>query len=179
VRRSAFIVVVSIFYISKTVAQTSAAAKPYDVAEAYRIYSLLLPQEESYGFAKDTLMIREETVSDAGIPRECLTPEAANKFKDAIATFYRIQTRKWLLQPRFQIEKPYRFYGPDAIVHRSDQSRPYVEMSVVGFNHEKTRAIVYMQSTCGGLCGSGRYHLLEKVHGNWKEISGVICAMAS
>src|SRR5437870_8530670 len=38
------------------------------------IYSLLLPQEESYRFAKDTLMIREETlpdigVTDIGVPR--------------------------------------------------------------------------------------------------------------
>jgi len=33
------------------------------------IYSLLLPQEEAYRFAKDTLMIREETLPDIGEPR--------------------------------------------------------------------------------------------------------------
>jgi hypothetical protein len=36
-----------------------------------------------------------------------------------------------------------------------------------------------MSSSCGGLCGSWRFHLLEKVHGNWKEVPGDICQGAS
>src|SRR5438309_8531242 len=44
------------------------------------IYSLLLPQEESYRFAKDTLMIREETLPDIGVTEACLTSAVANKF---------------------------------------------------------------------------------------------------
>src|SRR6267142_3248963 len=95
--------------------QASAAAKTYDVEDAYQIYSLLLPQEESYGFAKDTLMIGEETVSDSGIPSECLTLEAANKFKYANADFARLQSKKWRLQRRFQIEKSYTLVSPDII----------------------------------------------------------------
>jgi hypothetical protein len=165
--------------------QASDAAKPYDVEDAYQIYSVLLPQEEAYGFAKDTLMIGEEAVSASGIPRECLTLEAANKFKDAIADFTRLQSKKWLLQPRFQIEKSYRLVGPGTISAlppsppNPRSSAAYVKMSAVGFSREKTRAIVYMESACGGLCGSGRYHLLEKVHDRWKEVRGVTCAMAS
>lgn len=153
------------------------APQAYDVGDAYQIYSLLLPQEESYGFAKDTLIIREETEPVAGIPKECLTPEAAKKFRDAIAVFNRIRTR-WLLQPRFQIEKAYKLFGPD-ISDQPGSTAPTVAMSVVGFNPEKTRAVVYIRSSCGAFCGNAKYHLLEKVQGNWKEVSGVTCSMAS
>jgi len=55
------------------------AAKTYDVEDAYRIYSLLLPHEESYGFAKATLIIQEETVSKVVAASEpCVTPEAGS-----------------------------------------------------------------------------------------------------
>jgi len=59
------------------------------------------------------------------------------------------------------------------------QSGGYVIMSAVGFNREKTRAIVYTGSSCGALCGSWRFHLLEKINGNWKEVPGVNCSMVS
>src|SRR5438128_8516226 len=72
------------------------------------IYSLLLPQEESYRFAKDTLMIREETLPDIGVTEACLTSAVANKFNDAIAGFNRFHSKKWLLQRQLQIEKPYK-----------------------------------------------------------------------
>jgi hypothetical protein len=162
--------------------QTSATATTYAVKDAYQIYSLLLPHEESYSFAKGTLNIQEETVSNVALAGACLTPEAWNKFKDAIAGFNRVQKKKWLLQRNFQIEKSYKLVSSDVIKALPDHppsSAASVVMSAVGFNHEKTRAIVYMGSSCGGLCGSWRFHLLEKVHGNWKEVPGDMCRGAS
>ena len=106
------------------------------------IYSLLLPQEESYRFAKDTLMIREETLPDIGVTEACLTSAVANKFKDAIAGFNRFHSKKWLLQRQFQIEKPYKIVSSGVIAALPDyppSSAAYVEMSPVGFNHEKLR----------------------------------------
>ena len=111
-----------------------------------------------------------------------MTPEAWNKFKDAIAGFNRVQKKKWLLQRNFQIEKSYKLVSSDVIKALPDHPPSLaasVVMSAVGFNHEKTRAIVYMGSSCGGLCGSWRFHLLEKVHGNWKEVPGDMCRGAS
>ena len=106
------------------------------------IYSLLLPQEESYRFAKDTLMIREKTLPDIGVTEACLTSAVANKFKDAIAGFNRFHSKKWLLQRQFQIEKPYKIVSSGVIAALPDyppSSAAYVEMSPVGFNHEKLR----------------------------------------
>jgi hypothetical protein len=175
------VVVVSLFLFHNAVAQNSAVAKPYNVAEAYRIYSLLLPHEESYGFAKDTLMIQEMTVAE-DVSGACLTQADTNTFKGAIAGYKRVYRKKWLLRRHFQIEKAYRIVGPDVISTRPDRpqsSGAYVMMSPVGFNPEKTQAIVYMGSSCGGLCGSWRFHLLEKVHGSWKEVPVATCVTAS
>ena len=162
--------------------QTSATATTYAVKDAYQIYSLLLPHEESYSFAKSTLSIQEETVSNVALAGACLTPEAWNKFKEAIAGFNRVQKKKWLLQRNFQIEKSYKLVSSDVIKALPDyppNSAASVIMSPVGFNHEKTRAIVYMGSSCGGLCGSSRFHLLEKAHDEWKEVPGYMCQVVS
>ena len=168
-----------------------ATAKTYDVQDAYRIYSLLLPQEESYGFAKGTLVIQEETVSKTLPARPCVTPEAATRFKDVIADYERLNKTQWLLQRQFQVDKPYEVVSSDTInvlfkdgdwegfFKRYPESGGYIVMSAVGFDKEKTRAMVYTGSSCGGLCGSWRFHLLEKIHGRWKEAPGVNCNTVS
>jgi hypothetical protein len=180
--RSLSLVVACLCCSAIAAGQTSVPAKTYDVADAYEIYSLLLPHEESYRFAKETLMIGEETVSNVEIVQGCLTPAAANKFKDAIADFNLAHREKRLLSRRFQIEKSYKLVSSDRIKALPDHPQSfvaYVVVSPVGFNHAKTRAIVYVRSSCGGLCGSASFHLLEKVHGSWKEVPGDICRVAS
>lgn len=168
-----------------------AAAKSYDVTDAYRIYSLLLPYQESYGFAKGTLIIQEETVSTRDGAEPCVTPEAATRFKDAITDYKRLNRKPWLLQRRFEIEKPYELVSSDTIralfgeggwngfYKRHPDSGGYIIMSAVGFNKEKTLAIVYTGSSCGGLCGRWSFHLLEKIDGNWKQVPGITCSMVS
>jgi hypothetical protein len=181
-RLPALAIAISILCVCTTAAPHPSVSERYDIADAYTIYSLLLPLEESYGFATDTLMIAEETMTYQGISRACLTSDAANKFRDAIIAFNRDQRKKWRLQSRFQINKEYKLVGSGVISTLPDypqSSATLVSMSAVGFNPQKSRAIVYMESSCGGLCGSGRHHLLEKVHGKWKEVPGVTCTMAS
>lgn len=162
-------------------AQESAAAKPYDDAEAYRIYSLLLPHGEAYRFAKDTLMIQEDAVPE-NISGACLRPEDASRFKGAIAGYNRSSKGKWFFEPQFQIAKPYRIVTANFISTLPDHPQsavPFVRMSPVGFNRQKTQAVVFVQSSCGGLCGSWRFHFLEKAHGKWTGIPVVICVGAS
>jgi hypothetical protein len=160
-------------------AQGFNAAKPYDVGEAYHIYELLLPKEEAYGITKGTLLIRKETITNIGLSLRCHSAEAEGRFRDAITDFNDTVTTKWLLQPRFQVNKPYEVVSQDilASLPLGEGEGSYVEVSAVGFNHDQTRAIVFISSKCG-LCGTGSYHLLEKVHGSWKEAQGVSCATA-
>lgn len=170
--------------------QPSAPLKAYEVEDAYKIYSLLIPGEESYGFAKGTLVIQAGTVPNRDVTESCIAPEAVSPFKDAIADYRRVNSERWLLQRRFEIEKPYEIVSSDDIgvsspnywknfYKRYPGSGGFVIMSAVGFNHEKTRAIVYTGSSCGGLCGLWRFHLLEKKDGKWTVIPGIRCVTMS
>jgi hypothetical protein len=171
-------------------AQDLSSARPYDIAEAYQIYSLLLPHEESYGFGKGTLVIQEDTVSHT-LETVCFDPNSASRFKDALADYSYVQKRAWLLQRRFQIEKPYELdtvnllfkeRGADGwrdFYKRYPDSGGFIIQSPVGFNKAKTLAVVYTGSSCGGLCGLWRFHLLEKANGKWKEVPGVTCITVS
>lgn len=195
--RAAFTAVVVVVCLSTAIAQESAPAKAYLVGEAYQVYSVLLPQEESYGFAKDTLVIQQETVQKTVLDQwplgACLTAKAADKFKDAISDFDRANSQGWLLQRQFEMQKPYELVSSNAIrlsfkehskgwdgfYERYPGSGGYVTLSAVGFNKDQTQAIVYAGSTCGNLCGRWSFHLLEKVGGKWQEVRGVTCTTVS
>jgi hypothetical protein len=57
-----WLVAASLCWSAIAAGQPSLASKPYEVEDAYQIYSLLLPHEESYGFAKGELIIQQDTV---------------------------------------------------------------------------------------------------------------------
>jgi hypothetical protein len=160
-----------------------ATAQRYDDADAYEVYSLLLPGEESYTFAKDALMIQENTVAEDMFPvGPCLRSEDAKIFRAAIAGYNSIYKTKWLLQRKFQITKPYRIVNAKIISALPDQPQSavsYVRLSPVGFNREKTQAVVFVESSCGGLCGSWQFHFLAKVHRKWNEVPVAGCGGAS
>jgi hypothetical protein len=190
-RTFCFALIVPMLSIVSVMAQKPSPPQPYEEPDAYQIYRLLLPQEESYGFAKGTLIIQEETVSERAASPPCVTPDAAARFKDAIADYHHLNKESRLLQRQFRIEKDYEVVNSETIrtlfkdggwngfYKRYPYAGGYVIMSAVGFNREKTRAIVYTGSSCGGLCGSWRFHLLEKIDGHWKEVPGVTCSMVS
>ena len=56
-----------------------------------------------------------------------------------------------------------------------------MELSAVGFNVNKTVAVVYMGHYCGALCGGGGFHVLKKKDGKWVALDwkGSSCAWAS
>ena len=168
-----------------SVSQEPSAAQPYVESDVYQIYSLLLPREETYAFATGTLIIQQETVASVSVSQACLTPKVAKRFKFPSSDYETARTKKWLLQPQFKIEKEYEIVDTKtlALLEASDQPRPksggHVFMSHVGFNKEKTLAIVYMGSICGGLCGHAQFHLFEKVRGKWKEVPAAMCVTSS
>jgi hypothetical protein len=56
------------------------------------------------------------------------------------------------------------------------------QVSAVGFNADRNRAMVYVGHNCGGLCGGGTYHLMVKKDGQWqvdREYRGGSCGWVS
>ena len=187
--RVSFIIAFAAILCLCALAQNSTAAE-YDDQDAYAIYSRLLPSKQSYGFAKGTLVIQQETGTPAKLDDYCLAPEAAREFKDAIEDYKR-HTEPILLQRRFDIDKPYELVNTETIgtlikdhkwgdvYKRYPDSGGIIRVSTVGFNRQKTLAIVNTGSSCNDLCGSGSFHLFKKIDGKWKQVPGVRCSVAS
>ena len=58
-------------------------------------------------------------------------------------------------------------YGSPAFQEKFPRNMGLVVFSGVGFNRSKTQAVFYINHFCG-LCGGGRYVLMEKVNGVWR-----------
>ena len=125
----------------------------------------------------------------------CLRPqeEWQEKIGPAISDYVRSNAKPSLLQPRIKVGVPYQLIiadeltsaiqtsGWEGFYQRYPDSGGWVELSVVGFNVNKTVAVVYMGHHCGRLCGGGGFHVLEKKDGKWIALDwkGSNCAWAS
>ena len=157
-----------------------------DDPEAYRVYAALLPEEwiVREGRAK-TLVFQEETATyrgcmPSGKPLETDWLAVVKDFTSANAT-------PRLLRAGFDLGVPYLVvpsadirgliqssrtsdpFGWDGFYQKYPDSGGYMFVSAVGFDAPKQRAMVYMAHGCGGLCGGGTYHFLEKTGGVWRR----------
>ena len=173
--------------------------KPYEVSEAYEVYAALLPEEWIWRYAHARyLVIQEETDSEPFFQpvRECLpsTPEFLKTYRSVVGDFEKVNRDSKRLVRKLQIDKPYQlvpratilglfkydaFEGWQSFGDKFPESEGYIDISAVGFNAEKTQALVYTGHSCGALCGGGTYHLLEKKGGKWQEVRGLGCSWAS
>ncbi len=165
---------------------------PYESQDAYEVYSAILPSEWPLRVAHaKALIIQTETRGY----EMCLRPEKEweQKIGPAISDYVRMNAKPSLLQRRINLEIPYQLVLADklrsAIQNGSwegfQQQYPdsggWIELSAVGFNNDKTVAVVYMGHYCGGLCGGGGFHILEKKDGQWVALDwkGSSCAWAA
>ena len=171
---------------------SSDKAPPYEDKEAYEVYSAIIPSEWPLRNAHAKgLIIQSETKGY----EMCLRPddEWQEKIGPAISDYVRLNAKPSLLQPRIKVEVPYRLIiadelgsaiqaaGWEGFYQRYPDSGGWLELSAVGFNVNKTVAVVYMGHHCGWLCGGGGFHVLEKKDGKWValEWEGSNCAWAS
>ncbi len=90
--------------------------KPYDDAEAYEVYSTLLPSGWPWRVAKaKRLVILSESVSYYTM---CLKPkpESEKIIGQAISEYVKLNQQRWLLQRQFKIEKPYDLVTSDELM---------------------------------------------------------------
>jgi hypothetical protein len=168
---------------------------PYAVPEAYEVYSAILPDEWAVSIAgAKRLVIREETTTY----KMCLEPEAgfARVVAPAIASYTEVNRKTWSLQRNFHIDLPYLLAAAAGLTNlfnirgvdgwkefykNHPDSGGWIALSAVGFNDDKTVAVVYHAHHCGNLCGGGGFTVLQKKDGKWRpfEFKGAACAWAS
>jgi intein-encoded DNA endonuclease-like protein len=74
---------------------------------------------------------------------------------------------KYTLIPKEKIEQIFDGLPSSEFYKQFPDSGGYIMLSRAGINIRGDQAVVYMQHTCGGLCGSGHYLLLVKKSGVW------------
>jgi hypothetical protein len=81
----------------------------------------------------------------------------------------------WALERAFHIDLPYELTSKDDLATQQERNTGgLVEVSAVGFNADKTVAIVYVGHHCGLLCGGGAVHVLLKKQGRWQPLATII-----
>jgi len=152
---------------------------PYEDPEAYKVYSALLPQSDL------PLLIRKDTVSD----NACVgSVRAVDKSAaSALDNYEKVNAMGWMLQDKFSLPKLPTLATLDEIgamdaedqrtgrVERgSSQTRPHFVLSAVGFNADKTIAVVFIFYSGG----HGHLAVLRKTIGTWKEgKEGNVCGL--
>jgi hypothetical protein len=155
---------------------------PYENSDAYDVYQAVLSTDATAA-ATSPLVITSETQPAV----MCLKPEGASKrlLLPAIIDYNEQNENVHLLQPKFGLKTRYELLTKQEISARFSQRHPgdgrWFELSAVGFNRERTVAVVWVGYWCPGLCGSGTFHVLHKKNGKWEplEWKGTNCAIAS
>jgi hypothetical protein len=112
-------------------------------------------------------MIRSETVPYTNCLR--VGDEKDKDVDSAIANYLELNKEAWLLVRAFHIDLPYELTSKDDLSLQQDRDTGgLIEVSPVGFNADKTVAVVYMGHHCGLLCGGGAIRVLLKSHGRWQ-----------
>lgn len=178
--------------LTQTTAQTGDKLQPYDESDAYAVYSAILPLNWTRGDAKvKSPVIQIETRAY----EMCLKPEDESRklLSEAISNYVEQNKKTWQLQRQFSLKKPYKLLTSekletiikrgwwDEFYKRYPGSGGYLELSAVGFNRDKTIAVVYMGRHCGGECGFGTFYELQKIKGKWEPLKwrGSSCSWVS
>lgn len=162
---------------------TDSVLNPYADNDAYMIYATLLQSANGSSFViqSETESWPSATSENVGIDgdrgfykiwgqvlkeyaRQLRCPRALTR-SIPIKVSYELIT-KHNLEAIFKSDGSWRtFY------YLYPQSNGYFWFSAVGFDSQKTHAILSMGHSCGPLCGNGQPHFFEKKNETWLEVS--------
>ncbi|HZS44061.1 MAG TPA: hypothetical protein VFC63_03095 [Blastocatellia bacterium] len=158
----------------------SASPEPYADPEAYQVYTAILwPDETAGSTPPKKILILAETAHFM----MCLKPDPESEkiMRAALDDYRQLDGKSLVLQPDFQAGRQYEFItraeldpifkqgGWEAFRKKYPDSSGYTQLSPVGFNADKTIAVVYVSHSCGPLCGAGGFQILEKKNGKWQH----------
>jgi hypothetical protein len=158
--------------------------------DAYEIYSMLLRTEMGPHWKITAWAITRQTQTFPHIGsrhnvRECLnvSRDQETVYLPLIEDYVAKNNGKLVLEPKFDLPQ-YELVDFGRTSGRANPPAASVtfDISAIGFNSDRTRALLYVGHHCGSLCGGGGYHLLVKKDGKWqvdREYRGMSCLWVS
>lgn len=173
--------------VARPAAQEPGAAKPLDES-SYAIYAALLPEQWPVKDAKArSLVLREETTTYSQC--EPSGPPVQGEWRDVLEAYRRENAQPRKVLAGRDLGLPYvvlaladfktimtwnpadpSVLGWNLFYRRYPDSGGYINVSAVGFDESRRRALVYMGHWCNNLCGSGTYYLLERTNDKWRQV---------
>lgn len=172
--------------------QIKASAELRTDAEAYSVYSAVFRAlSDAHKDSKRLIIIAESSVFPSStVPgsdkvRVCMTPAPGDEAErnPVIEAYQTANKGVGLLEARLDIALPYEIVprslvssiirgrdlddGWKTFYAKYPDSGGYFEVSRIGFNADRTLALVYAGNYCGSLCGRGSYYFYGKVNGKW------------
>jgi len=77
---------------------------------------------------------------------------------------------QWPLVERDAIRKLFKQGGWDGFYREFPQSTGIMEITHPVLSESGSQALIYVEASCGGLCGSGEIFLLERTQAGWKVL---------
>jgi hypothetical protein len=179
---------------SKSVTAISQAPRFAD-KEVYEVYAAAVPMDSWYWENSKSILILSQLPPrewPIGSPRSALSGDAkfSETFEPIFDSFDAANKMATTLDPNFHLSKPPRLVTQEELDtafnsrSRGDvgdgwqgfrdhfpDSAGYLILSGVGFNADRTVALVYIEHRCGGLCGAARYYILQKQSNRWVRYS--------
>lgn len=129
----------------------------YSDEEGYEVLSVVLRNDADFDRKSKLVLHERSDVVDK--PDFCEVPPEFQSAADDL---------------RMKAKNEVRFERKFSLIHEyqltRDSDAPGWGITVVGFNSERTRAVVAASDFCGFLCGSGRTYLLWKMKSGWEII---------
>lgn len=163
------------------VSAQAADVRPIDDPESYAVYSALLPDAPMRQMRRKMIVIEAEATANPG----CWPsgPPIETEWKGTLESLHAENAHARTILPGFTLSVPYVvlpkadimaiFTGPLAdwrpFYERYPDSAGYLRLSAVGFDTDRTKAIVYIAHSYGGWGGEDSYQLLRKLAGRWQE----------
>jgi hypothetical protein len=183
---------------------------PAEEKDSYEIYSILVRKEmppqwniTAWAITQETQTFPSDGPPNGRGPGACLQPPQDQKsvYLPLIEDYVTKNKKKLILKRKFDLPQ-YALVGPTETKAIQERWQPRAasssssnsadvfplnaavifQVSVVGFNADRNRAMVYVGHNCGGLCGGGTYHLMVKKDGQWqvdRGYRGTSCMWAS
>ena len=171
----------------RAIAQISLTPKPIDDTESYAVYAALLPSQWTVRVARAKILVfQQETTTYPRCMPSGTPPEV--DWREVIESFRAENAEGRVILPGYDLGLPYvvvasadvqatfrevpndLMLGWSGFYKRYPDSGGFMQVSAVGFDTARARAMVYMAHSCGGLCGGGTYHFLQKIDGVWREV---------
>ena len=153
-------------------------------ADAYAIYSALM-SSNWLSTDIDTNVLLIQDVAEPARGGRCDLPleRMAQPWHEALAALRQRSANPGVWQPNFTLNLPYRlvpkstlerFFAPTVMdgwtpfAAAYPDARGFIELSPVGYDRDRSHAVVYVTYMCGGLCGEGGYNFWTRQNGEWR-----------